>query len=159
MSGVRTTLLPSPSHRRRVALCGQVKSWHTRVCTARLSTTQWDDDPRGEWRRRQTQRVAELAGSGRVIFGGDLAEAPTSRTLDVLYRDFAECDQGPNTARTGAGTLQAAGGAAKEKIDYLFATGDAGISCGVPETPVRASDHRPVAAVVRFPERGGDEAR
>jgi len=152
LTDVRTTELPSPSTVRRVALCGQAAAWHTKLCTARLSSTGWNDDPNGAWRRKQAQKVAEAAGTGRVVFGGDLGEQPESRNLDVLYRDYAECDQGPGTARTGAKTRQDAAGTPVEKTDYLFAYAPAGISCGVPETPVRSSDHRPVGAVVRFPD-------
>ncbi|GAA4060531.1 endonuclease/exonuclease/phosphatase family protein [Actinomadura miaoliensis] len=153
LTDVRATELPSPPGVRRVALCGQVGAWHAKLCTARLSTARWDDDPRGDWRRKQAQKVAEVAGTGRVVFGGDLGEQPESRHLDVLYRDYAECDQGPGTARTGAKTRQDWNGTPVEKTDYLFASAPAGISCGVPETPVRSSDHRPVGAVVRFPDR------
>lgn len=152
LTDARVTELPSPPKLRRVALCAQVDAWHAKLCTTRLSTTRWDDDPRGDYRPRQSRRLAEFAGTGRVLIGGDLAEEPESRNLDALYRQYAECDQGPGTARTGAETKQDWRGAALEKTDYLFASGAAGISCGVPETPVRASDHRPVGAVVRFPD-------
>lgn len=151
LTEVSRTRLPSPTRQQRVALCGEVQAWSTRVCATQLSSARWDEDPRGEWRRKQVRSLATLAGAGRrVLVGGDLSERPESTALDPLYRDYVECDQGPGPARTGAKTLQDWRGTAVEKADYLFATKSAGVSCGVPASPVRVSDHRPLSAVVRF---------
>ncbi|WP_243725484.1 endonuclease/exonuclease/phosphatase family protein [Actinomadura rubrisoli] len=151
LTGVRQVRLPSPVRLGRVALCGDVAAWGTRICTTQLSSPAWDEDPRGEWRRKQARALASLAGTGgRVVVGGDLAAGPESPAFDVLYRDYSECDQGPGPARTGAKTVQDWRGAAVEKNDYLFLSKSAGVSCGVPAAPVRASDHRPLSAVINF---------
>ncbi|GAA2617047.1 endonuclease/exonuclease/phosphatase family protein [Actinomadura fulvescens] len=146
ISGVEKVYLPAPRARRQPALCGNVASWsNLRLCTAQLS-----DEPNGEWRRRQTQKITALAGAGRVVFGGDFNEQPNKPALDVLYRSFGECDQTAGGARTGERTYQNAQGLAVAKTDYVFATKTAGIACEVPNQPVRSSDHRPIAAVVHF---------
>lgn len=146
IAGVEKVYLPSPRTRRQVALCGNVASWNsTRLCTAQLS-----DEPNGEWRRKQTQKLTELAGVGRVVFGGDFNEQPQKPALDVLYRSFGECDQAAGGARAGERTFQNAQGLAVAKTDYVFASKSAEIACEVPNQPVRSSDHRPIAAVVNF---------
>ncbi|MFG1998093.1 endonuclease/exonuclease/phosphatase family protein [Spirillospora sp. NPDC048911] len=146
ITGVEKVYLPSPRARRQVALCGNVASLgNLRLCTAQLS-----DEPNGEWRRKQTQKIVSLAGAGRVVFGGDFNDQPKQPALDVLYRSFAECDQAAGGARAGERTHQNAQGLAVAKTDYVFATKTAGIACEVPNLPVRTSDHRPIAAVVHF---------
>jgi endonuclease/exonuclease/phosphatase family metal-dependent hydrolase len=150
LSGVREIKLPSPAGYGRSVVCGSVAAWQTRLCSVQLSSPQWDDDPRGEWRGKQIGKLTELAAETRVIVGGDFTERPEAPALDPLYRDFAECDQGPGESRTGAMTQQGAGGATVAKTDYLFISKTAGASCGVSKAPVAASDHRPLAAAVRF---------
>ncbi|MDL4773579.1 MULTISPECIES: endonuclease/exonuclease/phosphatase family protein [Thermomonosporaceae] len=151
LTGVKIVPLPAPSRQERVAVCGDVESWSTRLCSTQFSSSSWDDDPSGDWRRKQVHRLTTaLEGARRVIVGGDLADRPDGTTLDPLYRAYAECDQGPGTARAGAGTAQNWRGEATEKTDYLFTTKAAGISCGVPAVATHASDHRPVTAVIRF---------
>ncbi|POM26183.1 hypothetical protein BTM25_05720 [Actinomadura rubteroloni] len=147
LGDVRKLRLPAPRGHERTALCATSETWRTRLCSTRFSATA--EDPRGEWRRRQAARLAEAAGPGRVVFGGDLTDVPAGRPLDGLYRDYAECDQGPN-ARDGAATLQNWSGAAVFKTDYLFTNRTAATSCGVARTPNRASDHRALTAVIRF---------
>ncbi|MQY05227.1 endonuclease/exonuclease/phosphatase family protein [Actinomadura macrotermitis] len=146
LADVRREALPAPAGQGRSVLCGTVEQWQTRLCTARFSGA---EDPRGEWRRKQARRLGELAGSGRVIFGGDLVDEPAGKPLDALYGAYDECDQGPE-ARAGAKTRQDWSGQAVAKTDYLFTTRSAGVSCGVSPDPNRASDHRPLTAVVRF---------
>ncbi|WP_308286910.1 endonuclease/exonuclease/phosphatase family protein [Actinomadura parmotrematis] len=146
IDNVESPALPAPAGHGRTALCGTVAAWQTRLCTVQLSGTA--EDPSGAWRRKQTGRLAELAGGGRAIVGGDLTDAPTAAPLDVLYRDRAECDQGPRSR--AAKTLQDAAGRAVAKSDYLFVPKDTAMSCEVPDQPVRSSDHRPVAALVSF---------
>ena len=142
--------LPAPSGQTRVALCGEVATWATRVCV-----TQFSPPEDAGWHRRQAAALASLAGTGRVLVGGDLTAAPDNPVLDELYRRFAECDQsGP--ARTGARTRQNWEGTAVQKSDYLFINESAAVSCSVPGTRTKASDHRPVSAVIRFGERDRD---
>ncbi|MFD0683818.1 endonuclease/exonuclease/phosphatase family protein [Actinomadura fibrosa] len=149
LTGVRQTRLASPAGRGRVALCGDVASWSTRVCAAQLSPA--SEDPRGEWRRKQARALAGAAGAGsRAVIGGDLVDGPASTVLNPLYQGFSECDQGTVPSRTGAGTLQNGRGDTVEKADYLFTSTAVSVSCGVPAAPVRASDHRPLSAVIRF---------
>ncbi|GAA4238869.1 hypothetical protein GCM10022254_56610 [Actinomadura meridiana] len=136
--------LPAPAGKARIALCGDVPSWTTRVCVTRLE--QPED---AKWRRRQADALAGLAGSGRVLFGGDLGAAPQNRAFDSLYKSYAECDQS-GTSRSGARTRQNWTGAAVEKDDYLFINRSAAVSCSVPADRVRVSDHRPLSAVVRY---------
>ena len=150
MSDVKEVRLPSPDRHGRSAVCGTVESWHARLCGVRLSTARWDDDPRGRWRGKQVAALGRLVSEERVIIGGDFTERPDSPVLDPLYRDFAECDQGPNESRSGAMTQQDGTGAAIAKTDYLFITKTASASCYVSNTPTRASDHRPLAGSVRF---------
>ncbi|WP_067485322.1 endonuclease/exonuclease/phosphatase family protein [Actinomadura hibisca] len=146
---VRQAQLPAPPAHGRAAVCATVNMWRARLCSAQLSSARWDDDPRGEWRRKQTRQLASLAGQGRVVIAGDFTDRPDGKPLDPLYRDYAECDQGPE-ARDGASTLQDWQGRAVAKTDYLFTTKSASISCGVAGTPTTTSDHRPMAARVRF---------
>ncbi|RKS79412.1 endonuclease/exonuclease/phosphatase family metal-dependent hydrolase [Actinomadura pelletieri DSM 43383] len=136
----RSTNLPG---RAQIALCGEVPSWATRVCVTRLETGS------AETRRKQAAALAELAGGGRVLFGGDLGDTPDSSPLDPLYRSYAECDQS-GTSRSGAGTRQDWTGAAVAKTDYLFISRSAAVSCSVPTERVKTSDHRPLSAVVRY---------
>ncbi|MFF5265155.1 endonuclease/exonuclease/phosphatase family protein [Actinomadura viridis] len=150
LSEVEEVRLPSPENHGRSAVCGTATAWQARLCSVQLSSTRWDDDPRGEWRGKQIGKLAELAAENRVIVGGDFTERPESAALDPLYREFAECDQGPGDARSGAMTQQDWRGTTVAKTDYLFISKTAGTSCGVPHTPVRSSDHRPLAATVRF---------
>ncbi|MBO2464665.1 endonuclease/exonuclease/phosphatase family protein [Actinomadura violacea] len=148
LTGARPTRLPSPSGNRRVALCGEAAAWRTRLCVTQFSSPA--EDPQGEWRRKQARAYADLAGTGtRVIAGGDLAATPENAALDPLYRAYAECDQS-GTARTGGKTLQDWKGTALEKDDYLFITKSATASCSVPASATKASDHRPLSAVIRF---------
>ncbi|TDD34399.1 endonuclease/exonuclease/phosphatase family protein [Actinomadura sp. KC06] len=145
LAGVERTELPAPAGRAPVALCGEVPSWTTRVCVTQLGPS---EDAAG--RRKQATAFAALAGTGRVLFGGDLGAAPESPAFDPLYRAYEECDQsGPS--RAGAMTRQDWTGAAVEKTDYLFITKSAAVSCSVPAERVKASDHRPMSAVIRFP--------
>ncbi|MFI0357757.1 endonuclease/exonuclease/phosphatase family protein [Actinomadura sp. 9N407] len=150
LSDVQKTELPSPAQYGRSVVCGSVAAWQTRLCSVQLSSAQPDDDPSGEWRGKQIGELTELAVESRVIIGGDFTEQPHAPALDPLYRDFAECDQGPGESRTGALTQQAANGATVAKTDYLFISKTAGASCGVSKAPTAASDHRPLAAAVRF---------
>nr|WP_157407982.1 endonuclease/exonuclease/phosphatase family protein [Actinomadura atramentaria] len=147
LGDVRKVRLPAPKGHGRAAVCATSGTWRTRLCSARFSATA--EDPRGEWRRKQAAELAEAAGPGRVVFGGDLVDQPAARPLDALYRDFAECDQGPKQ-RDGGKTRQNWTGAAVEKTDYLFVNQEAAVSCGVPRTANRSSDHRPMTAVVTF---------
>ncbi|WUH99476.1 endonuclease/exonuclease/phosphatase family protein [Spirillospora sp. NBC_00431] len=145
LAGTERSELPSPPGRARVALCGEVPSWTTRVCVTRL-----DPSEDAGWRRKQAAALTTLAGAGRVLVGGDFGDAPESPALDPLYRSYAECDQsGP--VRTGAKTRQDWTGTAVEKTDYLFIAKSAAASCSVPAERVKASDHRPLSGVVRYP--------
>ncbi|QXJ22944.1 endonuclease/exonuclease/phosphatase family protein [Actinomadura graeca] len=149
LTGVRTSPLPSPSRTGRVAVCGDVPSWNTRLCATQFSVA--GEDPSGEWRRKQVDALGTLAGTGvRAVVGGDLSDSPGSAVLDPLYRSYDECDQGAGGARSGAGTAQDWRGAATEKTDYLFVSKGAAASCAVPAAPVASSDHRPLSAVIRF---------
>ncbi|MEU8798293.1 endonuclease/exonuclease/phosphatase family protein [Spirillospora sp. NPDC048819] len=136
--------LPAPPGQAHVALCGEVPSWATRVCVTQLSATE-----DGEWRRKQARALVALAGTGRVLVGGDLADTPGSPALDPLYDVYSECDQS-GSSRTGAKTRQNWQGTAVAKTDYLFITKSAAVSCSVPDTRTKASDHRPLSAVVRY---------
>ncbi|GAA2446936.1 hypothetical protein GCM10010191_75120 [Actinomadura vinacea] len=150
LSDVKEMRLPAPDRYGRSAICGTVSTSRTRLCSVQLSSAQPDDDPRGQWRAKQIGKLTELAGEDRVIVGGDFTERPEAPALGTLYRDFAECDQGPGESRTGAMTQQDWRGNAVAKTDYLFISKTAGASCGVSPAPVRTSDHRPLAATVRF---------
>ncbi|MEW2356014.1 endonuclease/exonuclease/phosphatase family protein [Spirillospora sp. NPDC029432] len=150
LSEIEEKRLPSPDRHGRSAVCGTVAAWQTRLCSVQLSSAQPDDDPGGAWRGKQIGELAGFAEESRVIVGGDFTERPESPALDPLYRDFAECDQGPGESRTGALTQQGPGGTAVAKTSYLFISKEAGASCGVSSAPVAASDHRPLAAAVRF---------
>ncbi|WP_433331414.1 endonuclease/exonuclease/phosphatase family protein [Spirillospora sp. CA-294931] len=150
LSGVQRVALPSPAIESRTALCGTVAAWSTRVCTARLSSAAKGDDPRGEWRERQTQALAGLLSGPRAVLGADLVDPPNTAPLDVLYRGFRECGQGPKGERTGAGTRQDGKGRAVDKVDYLFTTKSAQVTCGVPAAPMSAATHRPLYASVHF---------
>ncbi|MER7541975.1 endonuclease/exonuclease/phosphatase family protein [Actinomadura sp.] len=144
LTGVRQAKLPAPAGRARIALCGNVPSWATRVCVTQLSPAEGD-----EWRQKQARALASLAGTGRVLLGGDFADSPDSPALDPLYSAYAECDQ-TGSSRTGAKTRQDWRGTAVEKTDYLFIPKSAAVSCSVPANRTRASDHRPMSAEVRF---------
>jgi endonuclease/exonuclease/phosphatase family metal-dependent hydrolase len=150
LSDVEKVRLPSPERHGRSAVCGLVAGWHTRLCSVQLSTEQPDDDPLGRWRAEQIERLTAFATGKRVIIGGDLAEPPHSGVLDPLYRDLAECDQGPNDSRTGEPTRLDGTGRTVAKTDYLFISKAARASCGVSPPDARASDHYPVTATVRF---------
>ncbi|TDB87732.1 endonuclease/exonuclease/phosphatase family protein [Actinomadura sp. KC216] len=145
LAGVERTELPSPPGRAPVALCGEVSSWTTRVCVTQLGSSE-----DAAWRRKQATALAALAGSGRVLFGGDLGAVPESPAFDPLYRAYEECDQS-GESRAGAMTRQDWTGAAVQKTDYLFISRDAAVSCSVPAERVKASDHRPLSAMVRYP--------
>ncbi|TMQ91326.1 endonuclease/exonuclease/phosphatase family protein [Actinomadura soli] len=145
LAGTERSEIPSPAAGAPVALCGEVPSWTTRVCVTQLSPSE-----DATWRRKQAAALAALAGSGRVLVGGDLGAAPESPAFDPLYRAYAECDQS-GQSRAGAMTRQDWTGAAVEKSDYLFITRSAAVSCSVPAERVRTSDHRPMSAVIRFP--------
>ncbi|MGP4023155.1 endonuclease/exonuclease/phosphatase family protein [Actinomadura sp. 3N407] len=136
--------LPAPPGRAHVALCGEVPSWATRVCVTQLNSSE-----NGDWRRKQARALVALAGTGRVLVGGDLADTPGSPALDPLYEVYSECDQS-GTSRTGAKTRQNWQGAAVAKTDYLFITKSAAVSCSVPMDRVKPSDHRPLSAAVRY---------
>ncbi|MFC4908562.1 endonuclease/exonuclease/phosphatase family protein [Actinomadura gamaensis] len=138
--------LPSQPGHGRTAVCGTVQAWNARVCTAQLSSSEPDDDPDGSWRPKQIQTLLGLADADRVIIGGDFTDKPRARSLDSLYSIYSEC----GGDRAGAATRQDASGKATEKTDYLFATRSATLACGVPATPVRSSDHRPLAATIHF---------
>ncbi|MFA1549689.1 endonuclease/exonuclease/phosphatase family protein [Actinomadura chokoriensis] len=140
----RQAKLPAPAGRTRIALCGEVPSWTTRVCVTQLSPAEG-----GEWRQKQARALATLAGSGRVLLGGDFADGPESSALDPLYGAYAECDQS-GSSRTGAKTRQNWQGTAIDKTDYLFITKSAAASCSVPTARTAASDHRPLSAEIRF---------
>ncbi|TDC84270.1 endonuclease/exonuclease/phosphatase family protein [Actinomadura sp. 7K507] len=144
LEGTGEAKLPSPPGQAHVALCGEVSSWTTRLCVTQFSSS--EDD---EARRKQARALVTLAGTGRVLVGGDLAATPDSRALDPLYDAYAECDQS-GSSRTGAKTRQNWQGTAVEKTDYLFVSKSAGVSCSVPTTRTEASDHRPLSGVVRF---------
>ncbi|SNR41958.1 endonuclease/exonuclease/phosphatase family protein [Actinomadura mexicana] len=140
----RQARLPAPSGSTRIALCGEVTSWTTRVCVTQLSEAE-----SAQWRRKEAGALTTLAGTDRVLVGGDLGDAPESPALDPLYAAYDECDQS-GTSRTGANTRQNWQGAALAKTDYLFIGKSAAVSCSVPATPVKTSDHRPLSAVVRY---------
>ncbi|WP_433475683.1 endonuclease/exonuclease/phosphatase family protein [Spirillospora sp. CA-142024] len=140
----RQTKLPAPAGQARIALCGEVASWATRVCVTQLGTSE-----DAQWRRKEAGALTTLAGSGRVLVGGDLADRPESPSLDPLYGAYAECDQS-GSSRTGAMTRQNWQGTAVEKTDYLFITRSAAVSCSVPAARTKTSDHRPLSAVVRY---------
>ncbi|MFG2020812.1 endonuclease/exonuclease/phosphatase family protein [Actinomadura geliboluensis] len=144
LTETRQAKLPAPAGRTRIALCGEVASWATRVCVTRL-----DPSEGGDWRQKEARALAVLGGGGRVLLGGDFADSPDSPALDPLYGAYAECDQS-GSSRTGAMTRQNWQGAAVQKTDYLFIPKAAGVSCSVPATRVRTSDHRPMSAEVRF---------
>lgn len=143
-TGTTTTKLPATTGRAPIALCGDVPTWTTRICV-----TQLDPAENTEARRKQADALTDLAGTGRVLVGGDLADTPHSPALDPLYETYAECDQ-TGTSRTGANTRQNWQGTAVDKTDYLFTTRSAAVSCSVPDTRNKASDHRPLSAAVRF---------
>lgn len=140
----RQVKLPAPASQTRTALCGEVPSWTTRVCVTQLSMSE-----DGTWRTKEARALATLAGDGRVLLGGDFADNPDSPALDPLYHAYAECDQ-TGTSRTGAMTRQNWQGAAVQKTDYLFITKSAAVSCSVPPTRTKTSDHRPMSAVIHF---------
>ncbi|XRQ09513.1 endonuclease/exonuclease/phosphatase family protein [Actinomadura welshii] len=144
LTGTEKTELPAPAGRKPLVLCGEVPSWTARVCVTQLSPSEG-----GEWRRKQARALADAAGTGRVLVGGDLADTPDSPSLDPLYDAYAECDQS-GTSRTGAKTRQDWRGTAVEKTDYLFITRSAAVSCSVPNSRSKASDHRPLSAAVRY---------
>ncbi|MFC5186605.1 endonuclease/exonuclease/phosphatase family protein [Actinomadura harenae] len=146
LSDVHHTGLPSEPGHGRIAVCGTVATWGARVCTAQFSTSAPGDDPDGTWRPKQAQTLLGLADADRVIIGGDFTDKPRAKSLDAFYSIYSECDG----QRAGDPTLQDASGKATEKADYVFATRSAKISCGVPASPVRSSDHRPVTATVNF---------
>jgi endonuclease/exonuclease/phosphatase family metal-dependent hydrolase len=144
LTATRQAKLPAPPGRTRLALCGEVPSWATRVCVTRLSVAEGD-----AWRQKQARALTALAGTGRVLLGGDFAAGPDSPALDPLYAAYDECDQ-TGTSRTGANTRQNWQGTAVEKTDYLFITKSAAVSCSVPTARTTISDHRPMSAEVRF---------
>jgi endonuclease/exonuclease/phosphatase family metal-dependent hydrolase len=144
LTETRQAKLPAPAGRARIALCGEVPSWATRVCVTQFSPAEGD-----EWRQKEARALTTIAGTGRVLVGGDLADSPDSPALDPLYAAYAECDQS-GAARTGAKTRQNWQGTAVEKTDYLFITKSAAVSCSVPSTRTKASDHRPMSAEIRF---------
>lgn len=139
------TKLPAPAGHTRIALCGEVPSWTTRVCVTQLGTSE-----DAQWRRKEAGALSTLAGTGRVLVGGDLADSPDSSALDPLYAAYAECDQS-GSSRTGAKTRQTWQGTAVVKTDYLFIAKSASVSCSVPADTTKSSDHRPLSAVVRYP--------
>lgn len=144
LTATRQAKLPAPPGRTRLALCGEVSSWATRVCVTQLTQAEGD-----EWRQKQARALTTIAGTGRVLVGGDFAAAPDSPTLDSLYAAYDECDQ-TGTSRTGANTRQNWQGSAVDKTDYLFITKSAAVSCSVPTTRTTISDHRPMSAEVHF---------
>lgn len=144
LTGSRQAKLPAPAGRTRIALCGDVPSWTTRVCV-----TQLDRAEGGDWRVKEARALTTLAGGGRVLLGGDFADVPESPALDPLYGAYDECDQS-GSSRTGAKTRQNWQGTAVEKTDYLFITKSAGVSCSVPTARTTSSDHRPLSAEIRF---------
>ncbi|NDU75575.1 endonuclease/exonuclease/phosphatase family protein [Actinomadura sp. DSM 109109] len=144
LTGHRQTKLPAPAGRTLTALCGEVDSWTTRVCVTQLS-----DAETSQWRRKEADALTTLAGTDRILLGGDLADLPESPALDPLYAAYAECDQS-GSSRTGAKTRQDWQGTALDKTDYLFIGKSAAVSCSVPADPVKTSDHRPLSAVVRY---------
>ncbi|QFG23018.1 endonuclease/exonuclease/phosphatase family protein [Actinomadura sp. WMMB 499] len=148
LAETETEKLPAPDGAGRIALCGEVGAWSARLCVAQFTPSA--ADPSGEWRAEQAGALAEFAGTGRVVIGGDLADGPKSAALDPLYAAYNECDQGPGTTRTGDETRQDWRGTAVEKTDFIFMSKSASVSCGVPAEPEKASDHRPLSAAVRF---------
>ncbi|MFD0901207.1 endonuclease/exonuclease/phosphatase family protein [Actinomadura sediminis] len=148
LAGTETEELPAPEGDGRIALCGEVDAWGARVCVTQFTPAA--ADPAGEWRTKQAGALAEFAGSGRVVIGGDLADGPKSAVLDPLYAAYNECDQGPGTTRTGDETLQDWRGTAIAKHDFIFMSKSASVSCGVPAEHVESSHHRPLSAAVRF---------
>ncbi|TDC56151.1 endonuclease/exonuclease/phosphatase family protein, partial [Actinomadura sp. KC345] len=126
LEGTEEADLPAPPGQAHVALCGEVSSWTTRLCVTQFSASEGS-----EARRKKARALVDLAGTGRVLVGGDLADTPDSRALDPLYDAYAECDQS-GSSRTGANTRQNWQGTAVDKTDYLFVTKSAGVSCSVP---------------------------
>ncbi|MBO2449350.1 endonuclease/exonuclease/phosphatase family protein [Actinomadura barringtoniae] len=150
LGNVTRTYLKSPKFEGRVAVCANVASWSARLCTAHLSSGMKADDPTGAYRKVQTARLKSLvgAGTGRVVLGGDFNDQPTKPALDVLYGAYRECDQGTGVTHGGESTHQNAKGKAWEKLDYIFTGKTATVSCDVPNSVVRSSDHRPVIAAI-----------
>ncbi|RFU40984.1 endonuclease/exonuclease/phosphatase family protein [Actinomadura logoneensis] len=146
LTDVRHADLPSQPGRGRIGVCGTVQAWGARVCTALFSSAEPGDDPDGTWRPKQTQTLLGLADADRVIIGGDFTDKPRARSLDAFYGIYSEC----GGKRAGDPTRQDASGKATEKTDYLFASPSAALTCGVPASPVRVSDHRPLTATIRF---------
>lgn len=146
LTDVHQTGLPSQPGHGRVAVCGTVRAWGARVCTAQFSSSDAGDDPDGTWRPKQAQTLLGLADADRVIIGGDFTDKPRAKSLNALYSIYSEC----GGQRAGEPTLQDAAGKATEKTDYVFATHSAQLNCSVPAAPVRSSDHRPVTATIRF---------
>ncbi|GAA4362380.1 hypothetical protein GCM10023088_03970 [Actinomadura verrucosospora] len=144
LTAQRQVKLPASDGVSRIALCGEVPSWTTRVCVTQFSAAE-----SGQWRRKEAGALATLAGTDRVLVGGDLADVPESTALDPLYAAYDECDQ-TGASRAGANTRQNWQGTALDKTDYLFIGKSAAVSCSVPAAPVKASDHRPLSAVVRY---------
>ncbi|WP_026412494.1 endonuclease/exonuclease/phosphatase family protein [Actinomadura oligospora] len=147
LTDVHHSGLPSQPGHGRIAVCGTVRAWGARVCTAQFSSSAPGDDPDGTWRPKQAQALLGLADADRVIIGGDFADKPRAKSLNAFYSIYSECG-GPR--RAGDPTLQDDSGKATEKTDYIFATRSAQLGCGVPASPVRSSDHRPVTATIRF---------
>ncbi|MCP2338045.1 endonuclease/exonuclease/phosphatase family protein [Actinomadura rupiterrae] len=146
ITDVRHANLPSQPGHGRVAVCGTVQAWSARVCTAQLSSSDPGDDPDGAWRAKQAQTLLGLADADRVIIGGDFTDKPRAKSLDAFYSVYTEC----GGDRTGAPTSQDASGKATDKTDYLFASHSATLTCTVPPTPVRSSNHRPITATIHF---------
>lgn len=150
-----TEVLPSPPDmRHRVATCvRQQDPVKLSVCTTQLS--QGGEDPTGEFRIRQVNRLnalareAERAGYHSIV-GGDLNTAPEARgrekwgtddaLLGRLYSSATECSGEPTE-----GSQDATVG--DDKFDYIFVGGGLELT-GCDVTTTDYSDHDLMVATV-----------
>lgn len=171
----RYEVLPSPPEmRHRVASCvRQEQPVKLAVCTTQLS--QDGEDPSGEFRTMQVNRLAELARKAEragyhTVVGGDLNTAPTARRdrtglpgsglpatsqvgtdrgpiLGGLYDSSTECSGQPSDGIDDV-TVD------ENKFDYLFVGGGLELTgCDVTRTDY--SDHDLLVATVSV-ERSGE---
>ena len=110
---------------------------------------------RGDERLRHVDEIAGRLGSadGPVILGGDVNEQPGQpawRALTERWRDAYAA------APSGEGNTYSARHPHKRIDGVLVDPSVEVVSCGVPDAPGMelASDHRPVLAVLRLPDRG-----
>jgi hypothetical protein len=150
---------------RQVAVCGTLPASRITFCGTQLTPLLGHDPahPDAFWtaQSRQVEDLIDHAGTnGRVVVGGDLNSiAPDAAggagdrsPLAPLYRAYRECDQAvQGGARTGRGTYQHPDGRRGAKLDYIFTTRNAAVSCDVSPHHVKLSDQVPVTATIAFP--------